>query len=81
MAFEEDPVMRRLAMESAAARMREEAAREADALTWPEDEWPEDVRSTEPGIPAPVEKALKVGIALEVIHLLTGWRPPGPFGH
>jgi hypothetical protein len=29
-----------------------------------------------PTIPRPVERALKIGFALEVIHQLTGWRPP-----
>ena len=70
MAFEEDPVMRRLAIESAEARMREEAAPMSAPASPP----------SEPGVPEPVRRALKIGVALGLIHELTGWSPPGPFG-
>ena len=70
MAFEEDPVMRRLAIESAEARMRDEA----QPLSAPSSP------RSEPAIPEPVERALKIGVALGLIHELTGWSPPGPFG-
>ncbi|HEY3019718.1 MAG TPA: hypothetical protein VGJ32_05975 [Solirubrobacteraceae bacterium] len=67
MAFEEDPVMRRLAIESAAARMPEELPAPAPSRS-------------EPGVPEPVKRVLKIGVALGLIHELTGWSPPGPFG-
>ena len=61
MAFEEDPVMRRLAIESAEARMRE-AAQPLSAPSSP---------PSEPAIPEPVERVLKIGVALGLIHELT----------
>ena len=69
MAFEEDPVMRRIAAELAEARMRA-------GMPFPRPELGEPssapaAPTSEPGIPEPVKKLLKIGVALGLIHELT----------